>query len=212
MFSWLRGTSGNATHRPRSAERFAVQGLRCALGDVVDISAAGLRVKVTGSASLKRGETVTLNVTNDQQAVRVMARVIWMRRGGVGRPSEVGLRFVDVRAGVAAALVQLGRFGFISTDGSGAGEAPGRKRAEAPPVRASIEVEDLYAILGVPPSAAEGEIRRAYHALAQQYHPDRNSSPDAADRFAMISKAWKVLRDPGLRAKYDQLLARCKAA
>lgn len=51
---------------------------------------------------------------------------------------------------------------------------------------------DPYQVLGVSPSASEKQIRRAYLALAKQYHPDRGG--DAA-RFDQITKAWKQLSE-----------------
>jgi len=180
----------------------------------VDISASGMRVRFSGAAPLSKGTTATVAVTNEGQSVRVTARVVWIRRGGLLRANEMGLQWVNVRPGIAAALVQLGRFGFVSTqDASGFQDAaPEPPQAQAsPPVTARIEVEDLYAILGVEATATYEDLRRAFHAGAQQLHPDRNPSPEAAVRFAEISKAWKVLRDADLRDRYDKLMARCSS-
>ncbi|MCE7974620.1 MAG: hypothetical protein DYG92_09925 [Leptolyngbya sp. PLA1] len=213
MFSsW--GKSAAKVIRPRAGERFGVSGLSCPLGEVVDISASGMRVRFSGSAPLSKGATATIAVTNEGQSVRVTARVIWIRKGGLLRANELGLQWVNVRPGIAAALVQLGRFGFVSTqDATAAPDSPPPRPepASSPPVTARIEVEDLYAILGVPASATHEEIRRAFHTGAQLLHPDRNPSPEAAHRFAEISKAWKVLRDADLRERYDKLMARCSS-
>lgn len=66
------------------------------------------------------------------------------------------------------------------------------------------EPDDLYEILQVHPSAHPEVIQAAYRRLAQIYHPDRNPSPDAAERMAEINRAWDVLRDPARRAAYDR--------
>lgn len=64
---------------------------------------------------------------------------------------------------------------------------------------------DYYAMLGVPASATDDEIRRAYRQLALRWHPDRNAgSADAAERFKEISEAYAVLINPARRRDYDR--------
>ena len=64
---------------------------------------------------------------------------------------------------------------------------------------------DLYDVLGVPGTASEAEIRRAFWALAKRYHPDVNrGSPDAARRFVEVGNAAETLLDPRRRASYDE--------
>ncbi len=64
---------------------------------------------------------------------------------------------------------------------------------------------DLYDVLGVPGTASEAEIRRAFRALAKRYHPDVNpGSPDAARRFVEVGNAAETLLDPRRRASYDR--------
>ena len=63
---------------------------------------------------------------------------------------------------------------------------------------------DYYEILGVPRNATKEEIKRAYRKLALKYHPDRNKSPDAAEKFREISEAYAVLSDDEKRAQYDR--------
>jgi len=65
-------------------------------------------------------------------------------------------------------------------------------------------VTEFYELLGVARTATEAEIKKAYRKLAMEYHPDRNSSPDAEARFKEITEAYEVLRDPQKRAAYDR--------
>ncbi|WP_020575782.1 DnaJ C-terminal domain-containing protein [Actinopolymorpha alba] len=62
---------------------------------------------------------------------------------------------------------------------------------------------DFYDILGVPRTASQEEIQRAYRKLARSYHPDVNKDPGAEERFKDISGAYDVLSDPDLRRRYD---------
>src|SRR5215471_5170707 len=65
-------------------------------------------------------------------------------------------------------------------------------------------VTDLYAILEVDRGASTRQIRSAYRRLARTYHPDRNTSEDAAQHFIAIAEAYNVLSDRSRRAAYDQ--------
>ena len=69
-------------------------------------------------------------------------------------------------------------------------------------------MHDDYAVLGVAPTASAEAIKTAYRRLAAQYHPDKNPSPDAADRFRLIQKAYEVLSDPERRKSYDDFRQR----
>jgi molecular chaperone DnaJ len=64
---------------------------------------------------------------------------------------------------------------------------------------------DYYEILGLSRSASHAEIKGAYRKLAFEYHPDRNKSPGAEDKFKEISEAYAVLSDPDKRRQYDML-------
>lgn len=55
----------------------------------------------------------------------------------------------------------------------------------------------------VDPKADTSAIKRKYYILARKYHPDKNDSAEAAEKFKEIAEAYQVLSDPQLRAKYD---------
>lgn len=65
-------------------------------------------------------------------------------------------------------------------------------------------MSDFYALLGVTRTASEVEIKKAYRKLAMEFHPDRNSAPEAEARFKEITEAYEVLRDPQKRSAYDR--------
>jgi molecular chaperone DnaJ len=63
--------------------------------------------------------------------------------------------------------------------------------------------KDYYDVLSVPRSAGKEEIKNSYRKLALQYHPDRNKSPGAEEKFKEISEAYAVLSDDEKRKRYD---------
>ncbi|KAF9818275.1 hypothetical protein IEO21_02903 [Rhodonia placenta] len=68
---------------------------------------------------------------------------------------------------------------------------------------APVETE-YYDLLGVSPDANDADLKKAYRKQAIKYHPDKNPSPDAEEKFKDISKAYQVLSDSNLRAVYDR--------
>jgi molecular chaperone DnaJ len=64
---------------------------------------------------------------------------------------------------------------------------------------------DYYEVLGISKNTSKDAIKDAYRKLAMQYHPDRNKSPDAEEKFKEISEAYAVLSDDEKREQYDTL-------
>ncbi|MCB0487587.1 MAG: J domain-containing protein [Cyclobacteriaceae bacterium] len=67
-------------------------------------------------------------------------------------------------------------------------------------------MRDYYQIMGVSPRATEAEIKRSYRKLAVLYHPDKNTSIDAEERFKEINEAYETIGDPEKRQQYDYQL------
>lgn len=70
-----------------------------------------------------------------------------------------------------------------------------------------------YERLGVPVTASADEIRDAYRAQARVLHPDQGGPVGSSASMAAINEAYRVLRDPATRSRYDaELRARGSAA
>lgn len=66
--------------------------------------------------------------------------------------------------------------------------------------------KDYYAVLGVPETAPQKDITKAYRQLARQLHPDANpNDPAAEERFKEVSSAYEVVGDPDKREQYDEV-------
>ena len=62
---------------------------------------------------------------------------------------------------------------------------------------------DYYEVLEIQKNASKEDIKNAYRRLALKFHPDRNKSPGAEEKFKEISEAYAVLSDNEKKAKYD---------
>ena len=61
---------------------------------------------------------------------------------------------------------------------------------------------DYFEVLEVEKSASQDDIKKAYRRLAAKYHPDRNKSGDANERFQKIQESYSVISDPKKRKLY----------
>ncbi|XP_017063128.1 dnaJ protein homolog 1 isoform X2 [Drosophila eugracilis] len=64
--------------------------------------------------------------------------------------------------------------------------------------------KDYYKTLGLPKTATDDEIKKAYRKLALRYHPDKNKAANAEDKFKEVAEAYEVLSDKSKREVYDK--------
>lgn len=215
--------------KARAAKRHRTVGVRCELGTVLDLSESGLRMRVDGKCPVKVGDILALQVRDCAHQTTVRGCVVWVKPANNG--STCGIAFIDIRPGTKEVLEQIAGVGEALANDKKAKDAAeaakvasGGKNAVPPHdpdpistaqsdpkksgVRASIEIEDLYGLFALPCTATVDEINQAFRSMARNLHPDKNPLPDAAERFSQISKAYKILRDPELRARYDEMRSR----
>ncbi|XP_053209295.1 dnaJ homolog subfamily B member 4-like [Panonychus citri] len=65
--------------------------------------------------------------------------------------------------------------------------------------------KDYYKILGISKDANDDDIKKAYKKMALKYHPDKNKSPGAEEKFKEIAEAYDVLSDKEKRKLYDMV-------
>ncbi|XP_076625552.1 dnaJ heat shock protein family member shriveled [Colletes latitarsis] len=74
----------------------------------------------------------------------------------------------------------------------------------------TVAGRDFYAILGIPPTASQHAIKKAYRKLAKELHPDKNKDdPSASQKFQDLGAAYEVLSDNEKREMYDRCGEEC---
>src|SRR5213075_86223 len=69
-----------------------------------------------------------------------------------------------------------------------------------------VKYIDYYEILGVPRTASDAEIKKAFRKLAREFHPDvAKNKKQAEEKFKELNEAYEVLGDVAKRKKYDEL-------
>ena len=64
--------------------------------------------------------------------------------------------------------------------------------------------KDYYKILGIAKGASEDDVRKSYRKMALKFHPDKNKSAGAEEKFKEIAEAYEVLSDKRKRDVYDK--------
>lgn len=187
---------------PRVEARLDTDGLLCREGRVLDLSGGGMRLSMAWKEAPRVGDVATYTFGGGEagnggaEEVGLMGTVRWVRPAGrLGRRAEIGIEFVGLTPAKRDALRRLA----VSGDAG--------PLADAAKDRVRVGFPDLYKMFGVSVYASDSDLRRAYHALAKELHPDHSTDPDADTKFAELNKAYAVLRDRELRARYDERLA-----
>ena len=69
-----------------------------------------------------------------------------------------------------------------------------------------MKFKNYYAVLKIRNFANYNEVKKAYRLMANQFHPDKNKSSDAQDRFIEINEAYSILIDETKKLIYDEIL------
>jgi DnaJ-domain-containing protein 1 len=192
---WKRAERQTRRRGKREEERFSTDLLTSTLGDVVDLSGSGLRIRRKSASGVTVGQVLKVELRSDQCHITLKCRVVRVNRTRL-REYDIGLTFVEIRPGLRSALHSLARFGFIPNLGS----KPDHSGAGATPRPA---IPDYYGLLKIPESATEEQVRAAYHDAARKYHPDANRTASRVFMFEAVTEAYRTLRDPTQRREYD---------
>lgn len=173
----------------------------CELGTVVDLSPTGVRLRRGSGSTLEVGGEVPMWLGFGKDRMAVTARVAW-ERAAEGGGFELGLSFDGISeqdSGRIDAYLRTGHLPALAGGGDGA-------------ACAQIELDDVYAVLGVPRTSGIVPIRRAYESLvtelelrARAGQIDERTRQVARERIEM---SYRVLSDAGMRRRYDEMIGR----
>lgn len=66
------------------------------------------------------------------------------------------------------------------------------------------QMKDYYVILGIAPNASLSDVKKAFRQKAAEFHPDRNTSELAPEKFHAVKEAYDILSDDAARTAYDE--------
>jgi DnaJ-like protein/PilZ domain-containing protein len=197
--------SADGTDPRRANPRHSGEVFSCVLGEVVDVSSAGLRVRCKQKPPFSEGALTTIKLAFKGGKLQVSVQERWRKRRGF-RGYEIGMKFVSNSPSAMAAIDSLVTFGFINPNAGaqgGCSAEPKSKPKSRPKIRATVDLPDYYATLEVASDADTDRVHAAYRKLARQYHPDANKAPGAEAKFIAVCEAYKVLSDDQQRKSYD---------
>lgn len=182
-----------SAYHDRVESRIKPRKLECSHGRIADITGSGMRMLIARADLPEVGDVQSYTFRDDEHTIEVKGTVKWVRTGSAfARRCEVGVEFVRLDQRVRDALLRYAVQGRLGMSHKG----------DQPPV-VDIEVPNLYTMLGVVHCASPEEIKAAYRKECRRWHPDVNDTAEAAQRFDELNKAYSVLKDPHLRARYD---------
>lgn len=184
------------------AHRFNTPNLRCPYGQLLDMSATGMRFRLDSKPDFAIGDLRELHVQGPTQKLKVTVRVAWIKKPllGFGKAVECGVQFVIDKPGLDKVLAHFAEHGFVPKDGFKGSKTQTPKQ----PMAVNVQVPDLYAMLGLKFGASDEDIHGAYRDLAKKLHPDANPNGDTMDQFSAVTKAYSVLKDATLKKQYDE--------
>lgn len=65
-------------------------------------------------------------------------------------------------------------------------------------------MKDYYFVLGIASNATLADVKKAFRAKAAEFHPDRNASELAPEKFHAVKEAYDILSDTVARSAYDE--------
>jgi hypothetical protein len=100
----MRGQQSSAGVRRTGRKRCHT--LVCEFGEIVDLSADGMRIRQRGGARVKQNDQIVISISFMSNEVQLKARVIWSRKTGFRR-REIGLQFVELAPQVKSTLEEI---------------------------------------------------------------------------------------------------------
>ena len=190
----------------RRATRFPVAAmLTCPLGDVVDLSTTGMRVRSDKKPPVRKGQTLEMVLRSGNRQLRIRGEIVWIRKAGRDG-FDTGLRFGTLSPSVESALGALAQLGYIP-----AKDENRPKTGAKIDIQAKMRLPDYYRILGVARTASTDEIRHAYRDLARRYHPDVSEAKNAEEHFKRINESYRTLNNQKQREAYDRSIDKSSA-
>ena len=194
------GKGGKEAPAPRRHKRHAGKGkARCELGDVLDISAGGMRIGCPGKPPLKPGSAAIVTVKTSAGLEKLNVRCCWVKRAGFFGKYQIGLKFIGITDEQAERLGVIAEFGFIPEDKqpkkAGQDQAKSDEAGDdTADTKDHLELAPYYAALQLEPGADKAQVRDAYRKLVRTCHPDVTDSAEAREQFLTIQQAYDVLR------------------